>query len=64
MEKIKETIKYYIVLLYYNTIYLHYMYKVEHLIKGISRCRTREEAMHHSNIVNNKKDGESKECVK
>lgn len=50
MEKIKETIKYYIVLLYYNTIYKHYMHNVELLIEGISRCRTRESAVAHSSI--------------
>lgn len=45
MEKIKETIKYYIVLLYYNTIYKHYMYKVELLIKDINNSKSREEAI-------------------
>lgn len=49
MEKIKETIKYYIVQIYYNTIYLHYMYNIEILKKKISRSDTIEEAMSYCN---------------
>lgn len=45
MEKIKETIKYYIVLLYYNTIYKHYMYKVDLLIDDINNSSTKEIAI-------------------
>lgn len=45
MEKIKETIKYYIVLLYYNTIYLKYMSVVELLIEDIKNSVDRDHAI-------------------
>lgn len=49
MGKIKETIKYYIVLLYYNTIYLKYMSVVELLIEDISNSIDRDHAISLSN---------------
>lgn len=49
MGRIRETIKYYIVQLYYNTIYLHYMWKIEILKKKIDRSDSFEEGMSYFN---------------